>query len=166
MGRTRKVERKPARGRKTRYTSAGVALLAAVDTAYEDLSGPAVRRLLQQAHDVFGETGFSKQARISVSPIYNLRRSEAYRTVHVEVHHTRGGKVSSPNDARRSRCARTGMDPGLFASPQLIYHLEPIAVDPDAWRTQRHQANISRITFPPKSVSFSWRPLCRNHKRF
>jgi hypothetical protein len=42
--RTRKVERKPARRPHftTRYTSAGVALLAAVDAANDDISGPGV----------------------------------------------------------------------------------------------------------------------------
>ncbi len=51
--RTRKVERKPARRPhfRTRYTTADIALLAAVDAAHEDLSGPAVRRLVQRASE-------------------------------------------------------------------------------------------------------------------
>jgi transposase InsO family protein len=94
--RTRKVERKPARRPhfKTRYTSADIALLATVDAAHEDLSGPAIRRLLQRANDVFGEKAFSKLAGISVSHIYNLRRSTTYRKIRVRVHHTQGRKVS------------------------------------------------------------------------
>src|SRR5262245_47710492 len=47
---TRRVERKPGcrPNFPRRYTAADIALLAGVDAAHEDLSGPAIRRVLQR----------------------------------------------------------------------------------------------------------------------
>ena len=77
-----------------RYTTADVALLAAVDAAHEDLSGPAVRRILQREYKIFGNAEYARLAAISVSHLYNLRRSVLYRSHRVEVHHTQARQVS------------------------------------------------------------------------
>ena len=94
--RTRKVQRKPANRPHftTRFTPADVALLATVDAANEDLSGAAVRRLFQRAHTVYCDKAYSRLAEISVSHIYNLRRSVAYRKLRVKTHSTQGKKNS------------------------------------------------------------------------
>jgi len=76
-----------------RYTRQDIALLAAVDTAHESLSGPAVRRILQREHRVFGKPEFQRLAQISASHIYNLRHTGAYRQQRVQVHHTRARQV-------------------------------------------------------------------------
>src|SRR3990170_2439463 len=56
-----------------RYTRQDIALLAAVDAAHEGLSGPAVRRIVQREHRVFGKPEYEGLAQISASHIYNLR---------------------------------------------------------------------------------------------
>lgn len=94
--RGRRVRRKPAQ-RPTfprRYSSADAALLAAVDAAHEDLSGPAVRHILRREFEVYGDAAFQRLAGISASHIYNLRRSAAYRAVRVRVQHTQARKIS------------------------------------------------------------------------
>jgi len=93
---TRRVERKPARRPRfpVRYTGADAALLAAVDAAHEDLSGPAVRHILNRAFEVYGDPAYERLAGISASHIYNLRRSAAYRKVRVRVLHTQARQVS------------------------------------------------------------------------
>jgi hypothetical protein len=93
---TRKVERKrPARPSfQRRYTPSDIALLAEVDAAHEDLSGPAVRRLLRRELEVYGNREFSRLADISVSHIYNLRNSAAYRKLRVRVQHTQARKIA------------------------------------------------------------------------
>ena len=63
----------------TRYTAEDVALLAAVDRAHQRLSGPATRRIFQREFELFGQREFARLSRISVSHLYNLRRSMAYR---------------------------------------------------------------------------------------
>ncbi len=63
----------------TQYTSQDVALLAAVDQAHQRLSGPATRRVFQREFHQFGKREFERLSRISVSHLYNLRASLAYR---------------------------------------------------------------------------------------
>ncbi len=41
-----------------RYRSVDIALLAQVDAAHEDLSGPAIRRILQREYAVYGKAEF------------------------------------------------------------------------------------------------------------
>jgi hypothetical protein len=79
---------------RARYTAADVTLLAAVDAAHEDLSGPAVRRILQREFQVFGKTEYQRLAGISVSHLYNLRHSVRYQNQRVVVHHTQARQVS------------------------------------------------------------------------
>lgn len=77
-----------------RYGSSDIALLAKVDAAHEDMSGPAIRRILQREHSVYGKAEFERLAGLSVSHLYNLRRSLAYRRRRVRVQPTRGKAVS------------------------------------------------------------------------
>lgn len=92
---SRRVDRSPVhRVRfRRRYTVADVVLLASVDAAHEDLSGPAVRRVLWREFHVHGRPEYERLARISVSHIYNLRSSETYRRQRVRVQHTQGHQV-------------------------------------------------------------------------
>jgi hypothetical protein len=91
-----RLERRAARRRcfPRRYTAADIGLLAAVDAAHQDLSGPAIRRILQREYGVFGQPQYQRLAAISVSHIYNLRRSRTYRRQRVRVEHTRARPVS------------------------------------------------------------------------
>ena len=93
---TRTIEAKhPARRRfATRYTETDARLLAMVDATHEELAGPAVKRILLREYEVFGHQEFARLAEISVSHLYNLRRSQAYRRVRVRVEHTRPSKVN------------------------------------------------------------------------
>jgi transposase InsO family protein len=87
--------RRPSRRRfPTRYTGEDARLLAEVDAAHEDLSGPAVKKILQRAHEVFGRLEYKRLAGISVSHLYNLRRSKAYLKLRVRVERTRASKVN------------------------------------------------------------------------
>jgi transposase InsO family protein len=62
-----------------RYMRADVELLASVDEAHETLSGPATRRILEREFHLYGRPEYERLARISVSHLYNLRRSRRYR---------------------------------------------------------------------------------------
>src|SRR5579875_107344 len=78
----------------TRYTAEDIVLLSQVDAAHEDLSGPAVRRILWREHNVFGKNEYERLAGISVSHLYNLRQSQRYRQLRVKVEHTRTSPVA------------------------------------------------------------------------
>jgi transposase InsO family protein len=61
-----------------RYTEVDVRLLAAVDTAFGTLSGPATVHVLRRALDRYDDRRFERLARLSVSHLYNLRASRTY----------------------------------------------------------------------------------------
>lgn len=77
-----------------RYRSADIALLAQVDAAHEDLSGPAICCILRREYAVHDKAEFERLAELSVSHLYNLRRSVAYRRRRVKIQGTRGHSVS------------------------------------------------------------------------
>ena len=93
---TRTIQAKtPARRRfATRYTAADARLLAEVDAAHEDLSGPAVKRILRREYEIYSRKEFERLAQISVSHLYNLRGSKAYQKVRVRVEPTRASQVN------------------------------------------------------------------------
>ena len=62
-----------------KYTAGDVTLLAQIDQAHQRLSGPATRRILQREFQQFGKPEFERLSKISVSHLYNLRSSSAYR---------------------------------------------------------------------------------------
>jgi transposase InsO family protein len=63
----------------TLYTGADVELLAYVDRAHGNLSGPATKRILEREHREYGQTAYQRLAEISVAHLYRLRNTEAYR---------------------------------------------------------------------------------------
>ncbi|HUI43307.1 MAG TPA: DDE-type integrase/transposase/recombinase [Terriglobia bacterium] len=61
------------------YTAADVALLAYVDRAHGNLSGPATRRILEREYGEYGQAAYQRLAGISVAHLYRLRNTAAYR---------------------------------------------------------------------------------------
>jgi transposase InsO family protein len=63
----------------TRYTAADINLLAYVDKAHGNLSGPATCRILEREHSDYGQAAYVRLASISVAHLYRLRNGVAYR---------------------------------------------------------------------------------------
>src|SRR5215469_14133515 len=63
----------------TRYTPSDVSLLAYVDKAHGNLSGPATRRILEREYSEYGQAAYKQLASISVAHLYRLRNTQAYR---------------------------------------------------------------------------------------
>jgi transposase InsO family protein len=63
----------------TRYTAADVNLLAYVDKAHGNLSGPATHRILEREYSNFELAAYVRLASLSVAHLYRLRNSKAYR---------------------------------------------------------------------------------------
>ncbi len=131
---TRRVKRKVAQRPKfrTRYTAADIAVLAEVDAAHQDLSGPAVRHLCQRGWTVFGEAKYERLATISPSHIYNLRQSAAYRKIRVRVVHTQARQVSIGERRRPEPQGRPGyirvdtVHQGQHDGRPGVYHLNAV----------------------------------------
>lgn len=131
---TRRVARKPAQrpSFRWRYTAADIALLAELDAAHQDLSGPAVRHLCHRGWTVFGDQKFQRLAKISPSHIYNLRPSAAYRKIRVRVVHTQARQVSIAERRRPDPQGRPGyirvdtVHQGQHDGQPGVYHLNAV----------------------------------------
>ena len=79
-------------------------LLVEMDRAHEDVCGAAIAHLLQRAHTVYGDQRYERLADLSVSHLYNLRKSDGYQARRVSFVNTRAvcnsiglRKAPSPN---------------------------------------------------------------------
>lgn len=63
----------------TRYTAADVRLLAYVDQAHGNLSGPATKRILERECVDYGQVAYARLSAISVAQIYRFRNTAVYR---------------------------------------------------------------------------------------
>lgn len=76
-GRLRPRQRTVA-GFKKKFTEKDIRLLAAMDERHETPCGHAIKKLCERAYRVYGEIEYQTLASISVSHLYNLRKSITY----------------------------------------------------------------------------------------
>ena len=116
----------------TKYTAADVTLLAEVDRAHQRLSGPATRRILEREYATFHRESFRRLAGISVSHLYNLRRSSAYRRQTTEFDFTRPTAVSIAERRRPDPQGRPGflrvdtVHQGDWEGIKGVYHINAV----------------------------------------
>jgi transposase InsO family protein len=72
--------RKDSPGKKFKaiYTTDDIALLVKTDNAHNRLSGPATRRILKRAWEIFKDHSFERLAKISNTHLYRLRSKRQY----------------------------------------------------------------------------------------
>lgn len=87
-GRVRRRQR-TVTGFKRKYTQVDIRLLAELDELHGTLSGPATKKLCERAYGLFGEKKYRRLAGISISHLYNLRRSTAYTRSRLTFNKTR-----------------------------------------------------------------------------
>ena len=83
-----------------KYTPGDVALLVEMDRANEDVCGPAIVHLLHRAFTVYGDARYERLSRLSVSHLYNLRKSTGYQNQRVNFTKTR--TVCNPIGVRKA----------------------------------------------------------------
>jgi transposase InsO family protein len=66
---------------KRTYTSEDIRLLAKMDELYDTPCGHTIKKLCERAYTVFKEIKFERLSKISVSHIYNMRKSKTYTRV-------------------------------------------------------------------------------------
>ena len=64
-----------------KYAPSEVELLARTDEWHGWLSGPATKKVMEREYEVYGHVEFGNISRISVAHLYNLRRSNTYRSI-------------------------------------------------------------------------------------
>jgi len=83
-----------------KYTSADVTLLVEMDRAHEDVCGPAIAHLLRRAYTVYGDKDYERLSTLSVSHLYNLRKSAGYQKLRMRFTKTR--PVCNPIGVRKA----------------------------------------------------------------
>ncbi len=102
---TRLIARRLAQGRLSRqrgrrhgfprrYNLFDLALLAETDNLHQRLSGPAMKKLFQRAHALYGDRRFERLKDISVAHLYNLRATPQYLRRSAVFAKTRSVKVA------------------------------------------------------------------------
>ena len=97
------------KGFQTRYTKADIRLLAETDRLHSDLNGVAIKKICERAYQQ-GDTRYERLASISVSHLYNLRKSVTYECI-------RGHKTSTQSIQRNiglRRCPKPDGQPGFI----------------------------------------------------
>jgi len=100
-GRLRRRQRTVS-GFKLKYSEQDIRLLAAMDERHDTPCGPAVKKLCERACEVFGQPEYTRLASISVSHLYNLRKSISYTRQRRHFEKTRS-RSSSIGERRKPR---------------------------------------------------------------
>jgi hypothetical protein len=116
----------------SKYTVEDIAWLAEVDRAHGRLSGPATRRILQRAHEQFGDPRYERLAKISVAHLYNLRGSARYRNQVAVFEPTQShlaaiGQRRKPDPQGRPGYLRVDtVHPGDHDGAKGVYHINAV----------------------------------------
>lgn len=130
-GRVRAAEYKRHRFA-TRYTKADVDLLAYVDKAHGNLSGPATRRILEREREIYGIAAYERLAGISAAQIYRLRASARYRQRNATYEPTRPRVIAIGERRRPEPNGRPGflridtVHQGDCEGAKGVYHINAV----------------------------------------
>ena len=97
-----KVKLARRNGFKRTYTETDIRLLAEMDERHGQPSGAVLKKLCERAYQRFGQREYQLLAGISVSHLYNLRRSKTYQRQRCTLTKTRPTKA--PIGQRRKPC--------------------------------------------------------------
>ncbi len=103
-----------------------------MDRAHQWLSGPATRRILQREFHLFQRPGFERLAGISVSHLYNLRRTAAYRRRAARYQPTRPAGIAIADRRRPDPKGQPGylrvdtVHQGDWEGAKGVYHLNAV----------------------------------------
>ena len=64
------------------YRAEDISLLVKTDNLHGRISGPATKEVLEREYNVFGKTDYFNISHISISHIYNLRKTRQYDHIH------------------------------------------------------------------------------------
>lgn len=115
-----------------RYTPADMELLAKVDEAHEQLSGPATRRILEREYQDYGKREYERLASISVAHLYNLRQQPRYRQRRLHYTKTRATAVAIGERRRPEPQGRPGylrvdtVHQGDGPAGKGVYHINAV----------------------------------------
>jgi hypothetical protein len=87
-------------GFKGKYTPEDIRLIARMDERHDRPCGQAIKKLCERAYEVFDEEKYKRLSVISISHLYNLRKSKTYLRTSTHFEKTRA-KCSSIGERRK-----------------------------------------------------------------
>lgn len=115
-----------------RYTKEDILLLVKTDKYHQTLSGAATKKLFERAYYIFSDTNYERLAFISISHIYNLRKSKFYLR---QGYHFQKTKLSAAKIGERRKPAPNNQ-PGYIridtvhqgdkAGEKGVYHINAV----------------------------------------
>ena len=150
----RKQYRGPAAPFARKYTAADLELLVEMDRAHEDVCGAAIACLLKRAYTVYGEQRYERLAELSVSHLYNLRKSDHYQARRVSFVNTRAvcnsiGLRKAPSPNGRAGFVRVDtVHQGDLNGVKGVYHITCVD-EVSQWQVQACVQGISEAFLLP-----------------
>ena len=136
------------------YSQSDVGLLAYVDQAHGNLSGPATRRILEREYEIYGIAAYERLSRISSAQIYRLRNTPGYRAANTTYEPTRPTVISIGERRRPEPNGRPGflridtVHQGDRDGFKGVYHIN--AVDEvTQWQVMAATPKISELWLIP-----------------
>ena len=137
-----------------KYTPGDVTLLVEMDRANEDVCGVAIVHLLRRAFTVYGDQRYERLATLSVSHLYNLRKTGGYRAQRTHFTKTRAvcnliGVRKAPRPNGRAGWVRIdSVHQGDLEGIKGVYHITCVdAVS--QWQVQACVQGISEAYLLP-----------------
>jgi hypothetical protein len=141
-----------------KYTPTDVALLVEMDRANENVCGPAIVHLLHRAYRTYGDPRYERLASLSVSHLYNLRKSTGYQAQRTHFTATRPvcnaiGVRKAPDPQGRAGFVRIDtVHQGDLDGVKGVYHITCVdAVS--QWQVQACVQGISEAFLLPVLAS-------------
>ncbi|NBX32993.1 MAG: hypothetical protein EBR07_09745, partial [Planctomycetes bacterium] len=137
-----------------KYTAKDVELLVEMDRAHDDVCGAAIAHLLQRAHIIYGDPRYVRLADLSVSHLYNLRKSAGYKARRMTVVKTRAvcnpiGVRKAPSPKGRAGYVRIDtVHQGDLDGVKGVYHITCVD-EVSQWQVQACVQGISEAFLLP-----------------
>jgi hypothetical protein len=115
-----------------KYTLRDMELLAKTDELHGTLSGPATKKILEREYLVYGHEVFRNISMISVAHLYNMRRSNAYRSINRHYAKTKPSVVRIGERAKPDPKGKPGyirvdsVHQGDFDGRKGVYHINTV----------------------------------------
>jgi len=115
-----------------RYMEEDIRLLAAIDARHDTPCGPATKKLCERAWQLFGEAEYERLAAISISHLYNLRKSAQYRQQRHYVEKTRFTRSSIGERRKPQPAGQPGflridtVHQGDWDKQKGVYHINAV----------------------------------------
>lgn len=145
---------RPASPFARKYTPTDIALLVAMDKANENVCGPAIVHLLHRAYRTYDDPRYERLAKLSVSHLYNLRKSAGYQAQRMNFTSTRPvcnaiGVRRAPDPQGRAGFVRVDtVHQGDLDGVKGVYHITCVdAVS--QWQVQACVQGISEAFLLP-----------------